>query len=182
LLLAKSLAAIRLDVPIEFSERELTRCAPNYDALRALYKELNFTSFLKDLDATTPKAVSSPEPQHQLADAVHKKSAAKREAAMAGQGDLFAAFAEPAQEPSPVVAEPVIAEQDEVEPAPEVFATAQTTPHTYHLVTTDAELRSLVERLMRYDEVCFDTETTGFDHFRDRIVGMSFAVEKGEAW
>ena len=185
LLLSKRLATICTDVPVEFSAEDLEICAPNIDELRALYAELDFTSFLRDVQNLTPAqelGVPHQEPQRQLAEMAQAKSAAKRREAMAGQGDLFAAFAEPAQEPSPVVAEPVIAEQEEVEPAPEVFATAQTTPHTYHLVTTDAELRSLVERLMRYDEVCFDTETTGFDHFRDRIVGMSFAVEKGEAW
>ena len=185
LLLSKRLATICTDVPVEFSAEDLEICAPNIDELRALYAELDFTSFLRDVQNLTPAqelGVPHQEPQRQLAEMAQAKSAAKRREAMAGQGDLFAAFAEPAQEPSPIVAEPVIAEQEEVEPAPEVFATAQTTPHTYHLITTDAELHSLVERLMRYDEVCFDTETTGFDHFRDRIVGMSFAVEKGEAW
>ena len=47
----------------------------------------------------------------------------------------------------------------------------------------DAEsLRQLVGELSVRDEFCFDTETTGFDIFNDRIVGMSFAVEPHKAW
>ncbi len=187
LLLSKRLATICTDVPVEFSAEDLEICAPNIDELRALYAELDFTSFLRDVQNLTPVeelGVPRQEPQRQLAEMAQAKSAAKKREAMAGQGDLFAALAEPAQraeQPAPAVheAEPIA---EEAERAPEVFATAQSTPHTYHLISTEAELRSLVERLMRYDEVCFDTETTGFDHFRDRIVGMSFAVERGEAW
>jgi DNA polymerase-1 len=49
-------------------------------------------------------------------------------------------------------------------------------------VRTADELRALVERLAKAEEVCFDTETTGLDFFNDRLVGMSFAVEPHEAW
>ena len=34
----------------------------------------------------------------------------------------------------------------------------------------------------RYEEFCFDTETTGLDVFNDRIVGLSLAVEPFKAW
>ena len=40
----------------------------------------------------------------------------------------------------------------------------------------------MIAEIRRYDEFCFDTETTGFDLFNDRIVGMSFAVVPHEAW
>ena len=62
------------------------------------------------------------------------------------------------------------------------MATAQTTPHEYKLITELADLQALVAQLQGYKEICFDTETTGFDYFRDRIVGMSFAVEPRKAW
>ena len=60
--------------------------------------------------------------------------------------------------------------------------TAADVAHNYHLITCEIELRALVDRLMQCEEFCFDTETTGFDIFNDRIVGMSFAVEPHEAW
>ena len=75
-------------------------------------------------------------------------------------------------------------EQVEVEESPEegVFATAQTTPHDYRLISDAEALRKLVEQLQGYDEICFDTETTGLDLFNNRIVGLSFAVEPHKAW
>jgi len=42
--------------------------------------------------------------------------------------------------------------------------------------------RGVVAEVGKYDEFCFDTETTGFDIFNDRIVGMSLAVKPFEAW
>ena len=182
LLLSKRLASICTDVPVEFSPKDLEICPPNIDELRALYAELDFTSFLRDVQNLTPAqepGVPQQAPQRQLTEMAQAKSAAKKREAMAGQGDLFAAFAAPAAETAVTESVEVVEEQS-VEP--QGFATAQTTPHSYHLITSDEELRSLVERLMRCDEICFDTETTGFDHFSDRIVGMSFAVERGEAW
>ena len=62
------------------------------------------------------------------------------------------------------------------------LATAQTVPHQYHVVTEPDDLKALAERLSAVDLFCFDTETTGFDVFGDRLVGISFAVEPHEAW
>ena len=62
------------------------------------------------------------------------------------------------------------------------LATAQNTPHEYTLVESAAQLREVVAEVGRYEEFCFDTETTGFDIFNDRIVGLSLAVEPFKAW
>ncbi len=190
LLLSKRLATICTDVPVEFSPEDLEICDPNIDELRALYAELDFTSFLRDVqNLTPPTELGTPQqaPQRQLAEMAQARSAAKKREAMAGQGDLFAMFdaapaasaTPPALESAPVAIEP----QPEEEPVPaDILATAKSTPHSYHLVATLDELQSLVERLIHYDEICFDTETTGFDHFSDRIVGLSLAVEPHQAW
>jgi len=42
--LSKSLATIMLDVPIEYHFDEMLLCAPNFDALRSLFQELEFRS------------------------------------------------------------------------------------------------------------------------------------------
>ena len=52
----------------------------------------------------------------------------------------------------------------------------------YRAVVTEAELDALLERIEKADVTAFDTETTGLDPMRARLVGMSFAVEPGEAW
>ena len=167
LLLAKSLAAIRLDVPIEFSEQELTRCAPNYEALRALYKELNFTSFLKELDATTPKPAPCQEPQHQLADAARKKSQAKREAAMAGQGDLFAMFGAPAEEPTSAV-------------EPEIVAIAGA--KECRIINSVEEAKRLCAELKKHSAVALYTATNSYNPIDCTIIGVALAVEPFKAY
>ena len=179
LLLSKTLTTICTDVPVEFSAKDLEICPPNLDELKALYQELDFTSFLRDLHNVAPLVESdAPQqaPQRQLTEMAQAKSAAKRREALAGQGDLFASMM-PDPTPAPVV-EPSV----EVEEPQSEIATAQSTPHTYHLVRELAELQALVAKLLNYEEFCFDTETTGFDHFSDRIVGLSLAVEPHEAW
>lgn len=62
------------------------------------------------------------------------------------------------------------------------YQTIDTVPHVYHTVTDEKALRELAGRLEASSEFCFDTETTGFDVFGDRLVGLSFAVEPFEAW
>ena len=180
LLLAKRLTTICTKVPVEFNAEDLEICEPNYDELRALYQELDFTSFLRDMHNLAPVVESdAPQqaPQRQLTEMAQAKSAEKKRQAMAGQGDLFAALM-----PDPTPAPVAVATEEPTEVVEAELKTAQTTLHTYHLVRTREELEALVERLTGAKEICFDTETTGFDFFRDRIVGMSFAIEPHEAW
>ena len=159
-------------------------CPPNLDELRALFAELDFTMFLRDLQNVAPLEESDgprQDPQRQLAEMARAKSAAAKKAALVGQGDLFA----PA-DPAPAAAAPVEDDEevDETDalPAEPEMESAQTTPHDYRIVRTADELRAMIAEIRRYPEFCFDTETTGFDLFNDRIVGMSFAVVPHEAW
>lgn len=177
--LAKRLTTIRLDVPIDFREEELTVCAPHLDDLKALFAELDFKAFLNDLSNLAPAEPLPDGPrqedQRRLAEMARAKSAAAKKAALAGQGNLFGEPVEPLRGPVPV------AELQEAADAMQ-FRTAQDTPHEYLLVGDAESLRQLVGELSVRDEFCFDTETTGFDIFNDRIVGMSFAVEPHKAW
>ncbi|MBQ2141561.1 MAG: DNA polymerase I, partial [Alistipes sp.] len=99
LLLAKELTTIRLDAPIELDEAALTMCCPNYTLLKALYVELNFTSFLRDLENIAPIEEASITPkqeaQTQLQEVARAKAESKRRASLEGQGDLFAMFDAP---------------------------------------------------------------------------------------
>ena len=179
LLLSKRLATICLDVPIEFRPEELTVCCPNIDALRALYAELNFTAFSADITNVAPvePVPDAPQqaPQTQLADMARAKSLAARRASLAGQGDLFGAPVELPSEPAAAAAVPQ-------QPELPQFDSVQTVAHKYRAVVSADELREVVAEIAKYEEFCFDTETTGFDIFNDRIVGLSLAVEPHEAW
>ncbi len=192
--LSKRLTTICLDVPIEFNEEELTICQPHWDALKALFAELDFKAFLHDLQNLAPIEEPSDRPrqedQRQLAEVARAKSAALKAARLQGQGDLFAAFEAPATPAeaavtttTPSVEPPENTEALDLFSAPTIESkTAQNTPHTYLLVRDAVQLGEVVERVSRYAEFCFDTETTGFDLFNDRIVGLSIAVEPHEAW
>ena len=178
--LAKRLTTICLDVPIPFREEDLTVCDPHIDQLRGIFAELDFKAFMNDLTNLAPAEPLPEGPrqeaQTQLAEMARAKSAAAKKAA-AGQGNLFG---DPVV-PLPAAQEVPVAElQAEAEAMQ--FRTAQTTPHEYTLVETAAQLREVVAAVGRYPEFCFDTETTGFDIFNDRIVGLSLAVEPFKAW
>ena len=179
--LAKRLTTICLDVPIPFREEDLTVCDPHIDQLRGIFAELDFKAFMNDLTNLAPAEPLPEGPrqeaQTQLAEMARAKSAAAKKAALAGQGNLFG---DPVV-PLPAAQEVPVAElQAEAEAMQ--FRTAQTTPHEYTLVETAAQLREGGAAVGRYPEFCFDTETTGFDIFNDRIVGLSLAVEPFKAW
>src|SRR2546426_5656342 len=63
-LMSKQLAAIAKDAPIEVNLRELERHPPNGAALAELYRELGFSSLLKDLgaEAVAPSTPADSEP------------------------------------------------------------------------------------------------------------------------
>ena len=205
--LAKTLTTICLDVPIEFREEDLTICRPHVEELKELFVELDFHTFMNDLPASAEPTgyvsivdadaaqkaaqaqTGTPQqaPQTQLVEVTKAKSAAKRQAALANQGDLFATLeqpAAPATEPTPADQTPDLFSSIETPSVvkPIEPQTAETTPHDYMLIETVEALREVVNEVMKYSEFCFDTETTGFDHFNDRIVGLSLAVEPHKAW
>lgn len=66
------------------------------------------------------------------------------------------------------------------------FSTTLTTlkdvAHTYHLTENVDDLPKICAQILTYQKVAFDTETTSTDALEAKLVGMSFAVEGGEAW
>ena len=182
--LAKVLTTIRLDVPIDFDEEALTVCCPKIDELRALYAELDFKGFLADLNNLAPvEDLSVPQqaPQTQLANMARAKSAQQKKASLEGQGSLFGdLFAPVVEAATPEAEEP--AEEVQTDLFANSFATAATTPHKYTTIFTPDDLRKVVAEIAEQPHFCFDLETTGFDMFSDRIVGLSLAVKAHEAW
>ena len=54
-------------------------------------------------------------------------------------------------------------------------------PDTYQRISTRAELAAWVDTIMERGWVAVDTETTGLDEMRAELVGISLAVEPGQA-
>jgi DNA polymerase-1 len=67
-------------------------------------------------------------------------------------------------------------------PAYSNFENINTVPHHYYLLDDDQKIAGLIEKIRAKGYVSFDTETTGTDPLMAELVGMSFAVEEGEAY
>lgn len=168
ILLAKRLATIEQHVPVAFEPEKMVMESPDADRLAEVFQELGFRSLLQEMrqghpDAgiptdgkpARPKSGVSPSAP-QTTGAPNLFSALEQTAGgSSGQADLFGA---------------------------NTYETIDTVAHTYHIVETQQALEALRDRLAAVREFCFDTETTGFDVFGDRLVGISVAVEPHEAW
>lgn len=62
------------------------------------------------------------------------------------------------------------------------FSSIATLSHTYHLVEDSGEICALAEKLADQSSFCFDTETTSLETREAELVGIAFAIEKGQAW
>ena len=168
ILLAKRLATIEQHVPVAFEPEKMVMESPDADRLAEVFQELGFRSLLQEMrqghpdpgiptdgKPARPKSGVSPSAP-QTTGAPNLFSALEQTAGgSSGQADLFGA---------------------------NTYETIDTVAHTYHIVETQQALEALRDRLAAVREFCFDTETTGFDVFGDRLVGISVAVEPHEAW
>ena len=50
------------------------------------------------------------------------------------------------------------------------------------MVNTAEDRQQLVKKLAEATCLCFDTETTGLDPRKDKLIGLSFAIQPHEAW
>lgn len=154
-LLSKKLATIQLGVPVELDEDALLRREPNRELLEPLFAELEFRTLGKRVFGDDFQVLG----QTREADA---------------QMDLFAS-------PSPTVAAgDKKGGTTELSSSPS--ASLHETPHEYHLVSSEEEMKNLVDVLVQGSAVCFDTEATGMDANTAEMVGLSFAVKPREAW
>lgn len=71
--------------------------------------------------------------------------------------------------------------QNSEEECTDVVSTPQEVEKKYELVTTEAQLKTWVEKIIEKGLFAFDTETTGLNPEQDKIVGMSMAINAGEA-
>jgi DNA polymerase-1 len=156
-LMSKKLATIILDAPVELDEAGLEMCDPSRELLEPLFAELEFRTlgrrvFGDGFSITETKAVSI-------------------------QTDLFGA---PVDEGRTHMVVDQIDISDDTPLAP--LTNIDNTPHTYHLADTPEKRAKLISILNQQKSFCFDTETTGTDANQCELVGLSFAVKKGEAW
>ena len=76
-------------------------------------------------------------------------------------------------------AQPPVVQEEEKEIS---FKTINDVPHSYKFIETEEDAKLLRDKLLTFDTICLDTETTSIDAIRAKLVGLSFSVKKGEAW
>lgn len=168
ILLAKRLATIEQHVPVVFEPEKMIMESPDADRLAEVFRELGFRSLLQEMRQGHPDAGIPTD-----RESARSKSGASPSAAQAtGTPNLFSALEQTTDGG---------AGQADLFGA-STYETIDTVAHTYHIVETQQALDALRDKLAAVREFCFDTETTGFDVFGDRLVGISVAVEPHEAW
>ncbi len=164
-IMSKKLATIILDVPVKFNAEEYKVSEFNKELLNEIFTELEFKSLGKRILGEPFTVVNTAPP-------VAKSNQAR---------DLFS---DPeTTENSAVSNTPKLFEDTEITDEA-LFAdkNISNTEHNYVLVQGEDEIKKLVQHLNSFNEICFDTETTGLDANVANIVGASFAIKKGEAW
>lgn len=179
--LSKVLATIALDAPIEFVPEELAMCAPDCESLRDIYRKLDFNMFLREMEA----GAFSPFNGQVCPEAVgYQKAARCNEPTEPQQPQSLDLFGNPIEEvakpaPNTPSANPM---GDLFAPATPLYNTIDTTNHEYVLCDTLEKVTAVVEELSHAARLSFDTETTGFDYFGDRVVGVGLCAEPHKAY
>jgi DNA polymerase-1 len=165
-LMSKKLATIILNVPVEFHEENFLIKEMNKPALKEVFEELEFK--------TLGKRILGEEIDDGQQTTENGQSTSGKSKTASPQMDLFGNIIE---QPEPVPIK--IKDEDNIIL---VEKNINNTTHDYSLVQTDDEIKNLIKYLSGYDEICFDTETTGIDANEAEIVGMSFSVKPGEGF
>ncbi|MBR4405759.1 MAG: DNA polymerase I, partial [Bacteroidaceae bacterium] len=152
--LSKWLATISTEVPVTLDMEALAIQEPDKERLKALFEDLEFRALTQKMFAPQP--------------------AATKKNSMPIQGDLFEGFG---TESTTAVELPT-----EEEPEAETLLCYDAEKTAYRMADTPEERQALMQVLMQAKAVSMDTETTGTEALDARLVGMSFAVEEGEAW
>ena len=152
--LSKWLATISTEVPVTLDMEALAIQEPDKERLKALFEDLEFQALTQKMFAPQP--------------------AATKKNSMPIQGDLFEGFD---TESTTAVELPTEEEQET-----ETLLCYDAEKTAYRMADTPEERQALMQVLMQAKAVSMDTETTGTEALDARLVGMSFAVEEGEAW
>lgn len=161
-IMSKKLATIITNVPVEFHEEDFRIKECNKDLLTEIFLELEFKTLGRRVFGDSFAS----------SFAIPNRSVIETAQPVGVQTDLFGNVVETAVIPE-VQDEPVVVG---------IEKNIHNTPHDYILVDTDEAIDKLVAKLMKYPEVCFDTETTCIDANDCELVGLSFAYTPHQAY
>lgn len=170
--ISKFLAEIKKDVPITLDLDALKREPINEDELKTIYEELEFRALLNKKLGITPTKQTS------------KSASAKKQVQQSlFSGDLFAPT--PSAPKNDENSTNLVQENQGEDSETNNLASLDdinSTEHKYYLVDTEKEIEELVARLLTFDSISLDTETTSIDPMTAELVGLSFSVVENEAY
>lgn len=157
--ISKKLATIIIDSPIEVSDEDLIISEPDREKLREIFTELEFRTIGRRV----------------LGDSfsVNNTNAAPSNATTkkpndTSQMDLFGSNANVTPTIAPTFKE--------------IGLNITNVTHDYKTIQGEEAIDHLIAQLNKASIFCFDSETTGLDTHNSKIVGLSFALNKGEAF
>jgi DNA polymerase I len=162
-LLSKKLATIITNVPVEFHEENFRLKEWNKEKLKDVFTELEFKFLGKRLLGDEFSFVTAPQ---------------------GVQTDLFGNVVQAVKTRANTKVEEAVEEViEEISDAVlKVDKNIHNCPHDYKAIQGDEALKALAKKLSQYEEVCFDTETTGIDPNDAELVGFSFSVKPCEGY
>ncbi|WP_438710355.1 DNA polymerase I [Aquimarina muelleri] len=158
-LLSKKLATIIIDCDVTFNADDYQLSEPDSKKVQELFEELEFRR-LKDQFI---KIFSGEDPSSKEVNNTTAKKQTKE--AGAGQFSLFGGDQEPTEIAS--------------------FSNRKTisdTEHFYQSITPGMALKLFLQNILKQENVCFDTETTGLDPLVAELVGIAFSWETGKGF
>ena len=162
---SKFLTTIKTDVPLPFDLATMRRQEMDREALRSIFEALEFRQLASRIFGEATSGSGSASRENGTTSA-HKKSKQQAAQDAPNMPSLFPEFAAEGQEN--------IFESR--------FERLNSVPHNYHLVDNLESMRALCEKILTHEKVAYDSETTSTDIMTAEMVGMSFALEGGEAW
>jgi len=170
-IMSKKLATIITNVPVEFHEEDFRLKDWNKDELKNVFAELEFKSIGKrilgddfNVFNTAPVGVQT----DLFGNAVESKKTEVKNKKTETEIVEITSTDEASS----------LSEEDINEEVPiSVEKNINNTPHEYVALTTEQEIKKLVDELKQQKEICFDTETTGLDANDCELVGLSFSYQ-----
>ncbi len=171
--ISKFLATIKTDIP-ELEERfptllsEMERKNPDVNELAKIFEELEFKTLAKKILGAGGKNTSSQELNYdsEVVKNVNVNKSKKKSNSVNLEPSLFGDLLDEG------LGEEKIGN----------YSSLKDIKHKYQLVDSQVEAKKLCDFLLTKNIVCFDTETTSKSAIEAKLVGMSFSIEKGEAW
>jgi DNA polymerase I len=160
--LSRTLATIKLDVPVDIDESDYALKPFNIDEIKVLFNELEFRTILDRVQKINQTILGS-----EKTDESNIRNTTAQTPKDISQLSLFDQMFG------------VEASQNETITD---YNTIQSIEHNYTLVDTPEKKLKFIEELSEQKEFCFDTETTGLDTNMAELVGISFCWEKNVAY